>query len=51
MTGWGLRRATTRVGKTAYIIDGKINYMFDPKLKGQDPGVFKAYAVPLPDME
>ena len=35
------------VGDTAYALEGKIGYLVDPRLKGQDPGVFKAYAVPL----
>ena len=39
--------ATTLVGNTAYIAEGKIGYLVDPKLKGKDPGPFKAYAVPL----
>jgi len=39
--------AVTLVGKTAYALEGKIRYLIDPKLKGQDPGVFEAYAVPL----
>jgi len=39
--------AVTLVGKTAYALEGKIGYLIDPRLKGQDPGVFKAYAVPL----
>jgi sugar lactone lactonase YvrE len=39
--------AVTLVGQTAYALEGKIGYLVDPKLKGQDPGVFKAYAVPL----
>ena len=39
--------AVTLVGKTAYALEGKIRYLIDPKLKGQDPGVFKVYAVPL----
>ncbi|HWF08685.1 MAG TPA: hypothetical protein VG297_09480 [Bryobacteraceae bacterium] len=39
--------AVTRTGKTAWVIEGKLNYMNDPKLKDQDPGPFKAYAVPL----
>lgn len=39
--------AVTLVGKTAYALEGKIRYLIDPKLKGQDPGAFKAYAVPL----
>jgi hypothetical protein len=37
----------TLVGNTVYAIEGKITYLFDPKLKGQDPGVFKALAIPL----
>jgi hypothetical protein len=37
----------TLVGRTAYAIEGKIGYLVDPKLKGQDPGAFKAYAIPL----
>jgi sugar lactone lactonase YvrE len=37
----------TRVGRTAYLLEGKIGYLIDPRLKGQDPGVFKAYAVPI----
>ncbi|HVV45735.1 MAG TPA: hypothetical protein VHC72_11025, partial [Bryobacteraceae bacterium] len=39
--------AVTRVGGTAWVIEGKLNYMNDPKLKNQDPGPFKAYAVPF----
>ena len=39
--------AVTLVGKTAYALEGKIGYLIDPKLKGQDPGQFKVYAVPL----
>jgi sugar lactone lactonase YvrE len=39
--------AVTLIGRTAYALEGKIGYLFDPKLKGQDPGVFKAYAIPL----
>jgi hypothetical protein len=38
----------TLVGRTAYAIEGKIGYLIDPKLKGQDPGPFKALAIPLP---
>ncbi len=37
----------TRVGNTVYVIEGKIGYLLDPKLKGQDPGPFKALALPL----
>ena len=38
----------TLVGRTAYAIEGKIGFLIDPKLKGQDPGPFKALAIPLP---
>jgi sugar lactone lactonase YvrE len=37
----------TLAGNTAYAIEGKIGYLFDPKLKGQDPGPFKILAIPL----
>jgi sugar lactone lactonase YvrE len=39
--------AVTRVGDTAWVLEGKLDYMNDPKLKDQDPGPFEAYAVPL----
>jgi hypothetical protein len=38
----------TTVGKTAYAIEGKIGYLIDPKLKGQEPGPFFVRAIPLP---
>jgi hypothetical protein len=38
----------TRVGHTAYAIEGKIGYLIDPKLKGHDPGPFVVHAIPLP---
>ena len=37
----------TRVGDTVYAIEGKIGYLIDPKLKGQDPGEFRIHAIPL----
>ena len=37
----------TVVGSTVFAIEGKISYLMDPKLRGQDPGVFTAYAIPL----
>ncbi len=37
----------TVVGNTVFAIEGKISYLMDPKLRGQDPGAFKAYAIPL----
>jgi hypothetical protein len=39
--------AVTLVGRTAYGLEGKIGYLIDPKLKGQDPGQFMAHAIPL----
>jgi sugar lactone lactonase YvrE len=38
----------TAVGRTAYAIEGKIGYLIDPKLKGQEPGPFFVRAIPLP---
>ena len=37
----------TRVGNTAYAVEGKIRYLIDPKLRGQDPGEFRVVAVPI----
>jgi sugar lactone lactonase YvrE len=37
----------TNVGSTAYGMEGKIGYLIDPKLKGQDPGPFVIHAIPL----
>jgi outer membrane protein assembly factor BamB len=36
----------TVTGDTAYAIEGKINYLMDPDLQGQDPGPFVAHAIP-----
>ena len=38
----------TLVGRTAYGLEGKITYLFDPKLKDQSPEPFVAHAIPLP---
>jgi hypothetical protein len=38
----------TLVGNTIYTIDGKINYLIQPDLRGQDPGEFRAIAIPMP---
>lgn len=38
----------TRFGQVAYAIEGKIGYLVDPKLRGQDPGPFMIRAIPLP---
>jgi sugar lactone lactonase YvrE len=37
----------TAVGKTAYAVEGKIDFLVDPKRRGQDPGEFKALAIPF----
>ena len=42
-----LPTAVTVVGNTAYVLEAKLNYQRDPALKDKDPGVFKAYAVPV----
>ncbi len=34
--------------EVAWVLEGKLNYMDDGDKKGQDPGTFKMYAVPLP---
>jgi sugar lactone lactonase YvrE len=38
----------TLIGDTVYVVEGKIQYMFNPDLRGKDPGPFKAIAIPLP---
>jgi hypothetical protein len=38
----------TLIGNTVYVVEGKIQYMFNPELRGKDPGPFKAIAIPLP---
>ncbi len=40
--------AVTRTGNIAWVLEGKLKYMNDPKFKDQDPGPFKVYPVPLP---
>jgi sugar lactone lactonase YvrE len=35
-------------GKTGWVLEGQLNYIFDPKLKGQKPGPFIAQSVALP---
>ena len=39
--------AVTRVGDIAWVLEGKLNYMNDPKLKDQDPGPFQVHPVPF----
>jgi hypothetical protein len=38
----------TCVGDTAYAVEGRIQYLIDPALRGQDPGPFRAIAIPMP---
>ena len=38
----------TRIGRTAYAIEGKIGYLTDPALRGKDPGAFTVTAIPMP---
>ena len=38
----------TRIGRTAYAIEGKIGYLVDPALRGKDPGPFLIHTIPLP---
>ena len=38
----------TLVDDTAYTIEGKIDYLVNPQLRGQDPGQFRAIAIPMP---
>ena len=48
-TGLESSPGVTRVGNVGYATEGKINYLFDPALRGQDPGAFIIRAFPLPD--
>jgi sugar lactone lactonase YvrE len=38
--------AVTLIGKVAFVLEAKLNYLNDAKLKGQNPGPFRALAVP-----
>ena len=38
----------TRVGSIGYATEGKVEYLFDPALQGQDPGAFVIRAFRLP---
>jgi sugar lactone lactonase YvrE len=40
--------AVTLVGQTVFVLEAKLNYLNDEKLRGQDPGPFHATAVPYP---
>ena len=47
-TGLDSSVGVTVVGRTAYVIEGKIEYMFDPKLKDKSPDPFTIRAFALP---
>ncbi len=47
-TGLESTPGVTRVGNVGYVTEGKINYLFDPNLRGQDPGAFTIRAFALP---
>ncbi len=38
----------TLAGDTVYTVEGKIDYLVNPQLRGQDPGEFRAIAIPMP---
>jgi len=38
----------TLIGDAVYTAEGKIDYLIKPELRGQDPGEFRAIAIPLP---
>ncbi|MEO8306947.1 MAG: hypothetical protein ABI616_02775 [Pseudomonadota bacterium] len=38
----------TLIGNTVYVVEGKIQYLFNPELRGKDPGPFKAIAIAMP---
>jgi sugar lactone lactonase YvrE len=46
--GYQMPTAVSPTGGVLWVGEAKLNYLFDPKLRGQDPGPFKAYALPLP---
>ncbi|MXO59801.1 hypothetical protein GRI89_09640 [Altererythrobacter salegens] len=48
VTGLNGPVGVTVVGREAYVVEGKIGYLFDPKLKDQNPDPFVIRAFPLP---
>jgi hypothetical protein len=40
--------AATVVGNTVYAVEGKIEYVINPALRGRDPGPFVVRAIPMP---
>lgn len=47
-TGLESSPGVTHVGRTGHATEGKIGYLFDPALRGKDPGAFVIRAFPLP---
>jgi hypothetical protein len=47
-TGLDSSVGVTVIGRTAHVIEGKIEYMFDPKLKDKSPDPFVIRAFKLP---
>lgn len=47
-TGLESSPGVTHVGRTGYATEGKIGYLFDPALRGKDPGAFIIRAFRLP---
>ena len=45
--GYQMPTAVSPTGGTLWVGEAKLNYLFDAKLRGQDPGPFRAYALPL----
>ncbi len=45
--GFTAPTGVTRVKGMAWVVEGKLSHVFDPKLRDQDPGPFNAYAVRL----
>jgi DNA-binding beta-propeller fold protein YncE len=48
-TGLDSSPGVTRVGRVGYATEGKIQYLVDPELRGQDPGDFYIRAFALPE--
>ncbi|MBO0749760.1 MAG: hypothetical protein J2O44_04940 [Porphyrobacter sp.] len=50
MTGMAYPTSVAMVGGTVYSADGKVDYLFDPKLKDQNPDPFVIHAFALPEV-
>jgi len=46
--GYQMPTAVSPTGGVLWVGESKLNYLFDAKLHGQDPGPFRAYALALP---